>query len=193
MTNLYDSPTSPLEPTKTPLPDRLTKKLIRLVVYGLCWTVAYLGLYYFAMKPELRTPKTEFFYICAIDTVDTTSFKANIPFATLLTDWQANPNHYQLCDKPISQSLEVSRMEFRHEGEYWHLIWHNDSLADPLEYFYQIQNDAGGAQIIPVYERRGDISAKMMSGFLALVLGYMLNRLVWRIYQRKLVKQQINN
>lgn len=25
----------------------------------------------------------------------------------------------------------------------------------------------------------GDISAKMMSGFLALVLGYMLSRLVW--------------
>ena len=184
--NPYQPPTLPLKPTKAPFINRLTKRLIRLAVYGLCWFVAYLGLYYFAIKPELRTPKTEFFYICAIDTVDANSFKANIPFPTLLTDWQANLNHYQLCDKPISQSLEISRMDFRHDGKYWHLIWHNDSLADPLEYFYQIQNDTSGAQIIPIYERRGDISAKMMSGFLALVLGYMLSRLVWFVYQRRM-------
>ncbi len=148
----------------------LKYKLARFIVFMLCW----IGLSQLMTRfnqPKFHTP-TEFFVICASN-----SLGNDKPLALYtITEYQANPQAFHLCQNPTEQASDngIFRMTLTQRPDQSYLLTtYNDSLGDPLEYHYRIDD----GKVVPIGWRHGGMIRDMMSYFYGLIIsmvGYSL-------------------
>lgn len=154
----------------------LARRLLRFGVFVLCWAGC-ATLYYQFAKPDFAPAKAEFFYVCAHKIGDSAD---DYPVHAL-TQIQQNPNAYRLCNAPTQwQSGDVytnyiqMTLDQTSDGN-WHLKQWSDSMGDPLDMIYRIENNT----ITPLFYRNGTQLTRAIGIFFGFFLGLGLSRLFW--------------
>lgn len=155
----------------------LKYKLFRFILFILGWVGVSQVINLF--NQPIFTEPTEYFTICATTLND----DRPLPLYTMKT-YKQNPSDFKLCQAPTKQVSEDGIAYFtltQMEDQSYLLTTWNDSLADPIEYHYRIDN----GEVTPIKWRHGLMKARLMNYFYGLIISMMGYAVLNRIYKRK--------
>lgn len=164
----------------------LKYKAVRFILFVMLWIALGFVISIFS-EPAWKKP-TKNFMVCAI------SHQQSNPktFLIDIQQYHQNKNTLTPCQDPIirqsSQGLYQHELLKEFDGKklyHFLLRTYNDSLADSVEYRYQVHAN----NIEPLAWRHGGNQAKIMSYFFGLILTMMTYAITKRIYQKYLTKK----
>lgn len=163
---------------------RLIQKLIhsakRFLLFLVCWAICGLVIFVFNQPDKRAVTDFDYFSVCATklkDDGENYFAKAGEVAYYPLKDINNNPNNFSLCHKPHKRSFinEWHTMSFQKDGDEFYLKTTSDSMGDPFEYWYTIENNT----VKPMAHRYGGNMAR----FVAIMLGWGLAFLPYRLVQ----------
>lgn len=160
-------------------------RLSRFILFIICW-LALSGVIFILTIPDKRPPKDFFMMACATKLIpdDKPHFaKAGEMAYYSLDEINQNPANFKLCTAPVERyfASEWHTMALTPQKDGYYLqIW-TDSMGDPLEYWYRI--DDGKA--VAVAWRTGLTMAKITAGFLGLMFAILPYRGILWLWRKR--------
>lgn len=163
---------------KLSLIQKLTHISKRCLVFMVCWFMASL-MVFLLVKPDKNTINAgQMFLVCATKLKDDGErhfAKAGQMAYYDLKDIKQRPDDFRLCHESaelIFDDFHVMTLSVN-DGVY-HLATLNDSLGDPLEYWYQVEQNT----VKPLAWRHGLNNARFLALLMGLFLAVVLYKLV---------------
>ncbi|MFC2406562.1 MAG: DUF6404 family protein [Cardiobacterium sp.] len=146
-----------------------------------CWLLLSLG-FFLLLAPKLDTPNA-FFSVCILDDARPQLVRLAAP-----TQWQSKP----LCREPLyfEENDGLHRIYLERDGDALYVREFADSMGDPLEFSYCLDDSTQPPTITPLWWRRGTLMMKPISAFIAIPFAMVFYRILRRMIVRRFYREK---
>lgn len=137
-----------------------------------CWLLLSWG-FFLWLAPKLDTPNA-LFSVCILDDA-----RPQLVHFAEPAQWQNKP----LCREPLyfEENDGLHRIYLERDGDALYVREFADSMSDPLEFSYRIDDSTQPPTVTPLWWRRGSMMMKFVSAFIAIPFAMALYRILRRI------------
>lgn len=154
---------------------------LRLSLGLACWLLLGWG-FFLWLAPKLDTPNA-LFSVCVLDDARPILARLASP-----EQWQDKP----LCREPLyfEENDGLHRIYLERDGDALYVREFADSMSDPLEFSYRIDDSTQPPTITPLWWRHAATLKKMVSAVYAIPFAVMLYRILRRIMVRRFFRKE---
>lgn len=146
-----------------------------------CWLLLGWG-FFLWLAPKLDTPNA-LFSVCVLDDA-----RPQLVHLAEPEQWQSQP----LCREPLyfEENEGLHRIYFERDGDTVYVREFADSMGDPLEFSYRIDDSTRPPTVTPLWWRRGTLMMKPISAFIAIPFAVILYRILRRVMIRRFFRKE---
>ena len=154
---------------------------LRLSLGLACWLLLGWG-FFLWLAPKLDTPNA-LFSVCILDDA-----RPQLVHLAEPTQWQSKP----LCREPLyfEENDGLHRIYLERDGDALYVREFADSMSDPLEFSYRIDDSTHPPTVTPLWWRHAATLKKMVSAVYAIPFAVILYRILCRIMIRRFFRKE---
>lgn len=146
-----------------------------------CWLLLSLG-FFLWLAPKLDTPNA-LFSVCILDDARPQLVRLAEP-----AQWQSKP----LCRESLyfEENVGLHRIYLERDGDALYVREFADSMSDPLEFSYRIDDSTQPSTVTPLWWRHAATLKKMVSAVYAIPFAVILYRILRRVMIRRFFRKE---
>lgn len=146
-----------------------------------CWLLLSWG-FFLWLAPKLDTPNA-LFSVCILDDA-----RPQLVHFAEPAQWQNKP----LCREPLyfEENDGLHRIYLERDGDALYVREFADSMSDPLEFSYRIDDSTQPPTVTPLWWRHAATLKKMVSAVFAIPFAVILYRILRRVISRRFFRKE---